>query len=33
MFCPICKYEFRRGFARCNTCDACKAVAMAIDRP
>ncbi|MFZ0641442.1 MAG: hypothetical protein WA020_03295 [Candidatus Acidiferrales bacterium] len=21
MFCPVCKYEFRRGFTRCNTCD------------
>lgn len=21
MFCPICKYEFRRGFTHCNTCD------------
>lgn len=21
MFCPVCKYEFRRGFTHCNTCD------------
>jgi hypothetical protein len=21
MFCPVCKYEFRPGFKRCNTCD------------
>ncbi|HEV2288862.1 MAG TPA: hypothetical protein VGR81_07915 [Candidatus Acidoferrales bacterium] len=21
MFCPVCKYEFRRGFAHCNQCD------------
>ncbi|MGB6876072.1 MAG: hypothetical protein WBD87_08555 [Candidatus Acidiferrales bacterium] len=21
MFCPACKYEFRRGFTHCNTCD------------
>ncbi|HKF51637.1 MAG TPA: hypothetical protein VKB26_04955 [Candidatus Acidoferrales bacterium] len=21
MFCPECKYEFRRGFTHCNTCD------------
>ncbi|HEV2615742.1 MAG TPA: hypothetical protein VGU63_03925 [Candidatus Acidoferrales bacterium] len=21
MFCPICKYEFRRGFTHCNDCD------------
>ena len=21
MFCPACKYEFRRGFTRCNQCD------------
>jgi hypothetical protein len=21
MFCPVCKYEFRRGFTRCNQCD------------
>ena len=21
MFCPVCKYEFRCGFTRCNTCD------------
>lgn len=22
MFCPVCKYEFRRGFTHCNDCDA-----------
>ena len=22
MFCPVCKYEFRRGFTHCNQCDA-----------
>lgn len=21
MFCPVCKYEFRRGFTHCNECD------------
>jgi len=21
MFCPVCKYEFRRGFTHCNQCD------------
>ena len=21
MFCPVCKYEFRRGFTHCNDCD------------
>lgn len=21
MFCPVCRYEFRPGFKRCNTCD------------
>lgn len=21
MFCPVCRYEFRPGFTRCNTCD------------
>ncbi len=21
MFCPVCKYEYRRGFTRCNDCD------------
>ena len=21
MFCPVCRYEFRRGFTHCNTCD------------
>ncbi len=21
MFCPVCRYEFRRGFSHCNTCD------------
>lgn len=22
MFCPVCKYEYRRGFTHCNDCDA-----------
>jgi len=21
MFCPVCKYEYRRGFTHCNDCD------------
>lgn len=33
MFCPVCKYEFRRGFTHCNQCDVDLVDALPVEEP